>query len=140
MSFNKVILEGNLGKDPETRYTQGGDAVCNFSIATTERWTKDGEKKEKTEWHNIVIFGKLAEIAEKYLRKGFRVLLEGKLQTRKWEKDGVTRYTTEVVVSQVDLIDFPDDGERAEPVAKPAAKPKAAKPKGGDELDDDIPF
>jgi len=140
MSFNKVILEGNLGKDPETRYTQGGDAVCNFSVATTERWTKDGEKKEKTEWHNIVIFGKLAEIAAKYLRKGFRVLLEGKLQTRKWEKDGVTRYTTEVVVSQIDLIDFPDDEERGEPAAKPAAKSKAAKPKGGDELDDDIPF
>ena len=98
-SVNKVILIGNLGKDPEMRRMNSGDAVANLTVATSENWTKDGERKEKTEWHRVVIFGKLAEIAEKYLRKGSKVYLEGQLQTRKWQdKDGQDKYTTEVVL------------------------------------------
>ena len=98
---NKVILVGHLGKDPEVRYTPDGRGVCNFTMATTETW-KDkntGEKREKTEWHRVVVFGKLAEICGEYLSKGKQVYIEGKLQTRKWQgQDGQDRYTTEVVV------------------------------------------
>ena len=96
-SINKVILIGNLGADPEVRYTQGGQAVCNFNIATNERW-KDktsGQPEERTEWHRVVVWGKLAELCRDYLAKGRTVYLEGRLQTRKWEKDGQTKYTTE---------------------------------------------
>ena len=97
---NKVILVGRLGNDPETRYAQSGDAITNISLATSETWKdkQSGERKEKTEWHRVVFFGKVAEIAGEYLRKGSECYLEGKLQTREWEKDGVKRYTTEVVV------------------------------------------
>lgn len=101
--LNKVMLIGNLGADPDTRYTQAGDPVCNIRVATSERW-KDrntGEPREKTEWHRVVIFGKLAEIATEYLRKGSKVYLEGKLVTRKWQdRDGNDRWTTEVVLEQ----------------------------------------
>ena len=99
MSVNKVILVGNLGQTPELKYTPSGQAVCNLSIATNEAWTgKDGQKQEKTEWHRLVLFGKLAELAGQYLQKGRQVYIEGKLQTRSWQdKDGQTRYTTEVV-------------------------------------------
>lgn len=96
--LNKVQLIGRLGKDPETKHLDGGRSVSNFSIATSETW-KDkvtGEKKEATEWHNIVVWGALAGVAEKYLKKGSQIYVEGKLRTRSWEKDGVTRYTTEV--------------------------------------------
>lgn len=98
--INKVILVGTLGQDPTVRYAQNGDAVTNISAATSEQWKdKQGKKQEKTEWHNIVIFGKLAEVAGEYLRKGSQVYIEGKLQTRKWQdKQGQDRYTTEVVV------------------------------------------
>ncbi|BBO83571.1 single-stranded DNA-binding protein [Desulfosarcina ovata] len=99
--INKVILVGNLGRDPEIRYTPDGRAVANFSIATSETWTdkNSGERREKTEWHRIVVFGKLAEICGEYLSKGRQVYIEGKLQTRKWQgQDGQDRYTTEVVV------------------------------------------
>ncbi len=101
-SVNKVIIVGNLGRDPEVRTMQNGDKVANFSVATSERW-KDrntGEMQERTEWHRIVIFGRTAEIAEKYLRKGAKVYIEGQLQTRKWEdkQSGQERYTTEVVI------------------------------------------
>jgi single-strand DNA-binding protein len=105
-SVNKVILIGNLGSDPTTRTMPSGDMVANFSIATSERWTgKDGNKEEKTEWHRIVAFRKLAEICSKYLFKGKQVYIEGRLQTRKWEdRDGVTRYTTEVVAGQMVML------------------------------------
>ena len=99
MSVNKVILVGHLGQNPEIKYTPAGQAVCNVSLATNESWTgKDGQKQEKTEWHRIVLFGKLAELAGQYLQKGRQIYLEGKLQTRSWQdKEGQTRYTTEVV-------------------------------------------
>ena len=98
-SLNKVILVGNLGQDPDVRSMQNGDKVANLSIATSENWKdQSGQRQERTEWHRVVIFGKVAEIAERYLKKGSKVLIEGHLQTRKWEKDGKTNYTTEVVV------------------------------------------
>lgn len=104
-SVNKVILVGNLGRDPEVRFMPNGEAVCNFSIATTENWKdKSGAKQEKTEWHNIVMYRKLAEIAGEYLKKGRPVYVEGRLQTRKWEKDGVTRYTTEIIADQMQML------------------------------------
>ena len=105
-SVNKVILIGNLGSDPESRTMPSGDMVVNFNIATSERWTgKDGNKEEKTEWHRIVAFRKLAEICSEYLFKGKQVYIEGRLQTRKWEdREGVTRYTTEVVADQMVML------------------------------------
>jgi single-strand DNA-binding protein len=105
--INKVILVGRLGRDPEMKYFQSGDAVCNFSIATSDTWKdKDsGEKKEKTEWHRIVTYRKLAETCGKYLSKGSLVFIEGKLQTRSWEKDGVTRYTTEIEALNMQMLD-----------------------------------
>ena len=101
-SVNKVILLGNLGRDPETRYTTGGDAVTNLNIATSEQWKdKSGEKQERTEWHRVVLFGRQAEIAGEYLKKGRSVYIEGRLQTRKYtDKDGVEKYSTEVVLQQ----------------------------------------
>ncbi len=110
-SVNKVILVGNLGRDPEVRFMPNGEAVCNFSIATTENWKdKSGVKQEKTEWHNIVMYRKLAEIAGEYLKKGRPVYIEGRLQTRKWEKDGVTRYTTEIVGDNMQMLGSKDGG------------------------------
>jgi len=103
---NKVILVGNLGNDPELRYTRGGTPVCNFSIATSDQWTdkESGEKREKTEWHRIVAWRRLAEICGEYLNKGRQVYIEGKLQTRSWEKEGITRYTTEIVAADVQFL------------------------------------
>ena len=105
-SVNKVILLGNLGRDPETRYTTGGDAVCNLSIATSEQWKdKNGEKQERTEWHRVVLFGRQAEIAGEYLKKGRSVYVEGRLQTRKWQdKEGADRYSTEIVADRVQFV------------------------------------
>lgn len=110
--LNKVILIGNLGKDPEIRYTQQGLAVVNFSLATTESWTdrNTGERQDKTEWHRIVVFGKQAETCEKYLSKGKQVYIEGRLQTRSWEKEGQTHYTTEIVVSNFMFLGSRDNG------------------------------
>lgn len=104
--INKVILIGNLGKDPEVRYSQTGTSIASFSIATTETWKKqDGSKEEQTEWHKIVAFGRLGEICGEYLSKGSKVYLEGRLQTRKWEdKDGNTRYTTEIVAREMKML------------------------------------
>jgi len=104
--INKVILIGNLGKDPEIRYTQSGAAVVNFSIATTERWKgQDGQQQEQTEWHNIVAWKRLAEICSEFLSKGSKVYIEGKLQTRKWQdKDGNDRYTTEIVARDMQML------------------------------------
>lgn len=104
-SVNKVILMGGLGRDPEVRYMPNGEAVANFSIATTETWKdKQGARQEKTEWHNIVTYRKLAEIVGEYLKKGSQIYLEGKLQTRKWEKDGITRYSTEIIMDEMKML------------------------------------
>ena len=140
---NKVILIGNLGKDPEMRYTQSGTAVANFSLATTDSWTgKDGNKEERTEWHNIVAWARLAEICSQYLTKGRQVYIEGRIQTRKWEdKDGNTRYTTEIVAQNMQMLgsrgegggDF--GGEYAGGGGGPAPGPDNA-----GVTDDDIPF
>jgi len=150
-SVNKVILIGNLGRDPETRYTTGGDAVTNIRIATTDTWKdKNGEKQERTEWHTVVFFGRQAEIAGEYLKKGRQVYVEGRLQTRKWQdKEGQDRYTTEIVADRMQMLGnregsgapAPELAERttaAEPRA--AAKTGAAAKRNVDDLDDDIPF
>jgi single-strand DNA-binding protein len=149
-SVNKVILIGNLGRDPETRYMPDGGAVTNVSIATTETWKdKNGEKQEKTEWHRVAFFGKLAEIAGEYLKKGSQVYVEGRLQTRKWQdKDGQDKYTTEIIADRMQMLgsrqgmgggDRDPGGERE---SRPAAKPAGAKPAGSkfDDFEDDIPF
>lgn len=144
MSINKVILVGRLGKDPEIRYMPNGEAVCNFSLATSESWKdKAGEKQEKTEWHNIVIYRKLAEIAGEYLKKGSLVYLEGKLQTRKWQtKEGQDRYTTEIIVNEMQMLGGkqgqPDQQEQPVPKEKPT-QPKQ-QTEGFGNFDDDIPF
>lgn len=139
-SVNKVILIGNLGNDPEIRYTPSGAAVANFNIATNESWnSKEGKKEERTEWHKIVVWSKLAELCGEYLSKGRTVYVEGRLQTREWnDKDGNKRYTTEVVAQTIQFLGGPM-GERG---AKPAASRASA---GGEEaapleVEDDIPF
>ncbi len=139
-SVNKVILVGNLGRDPETRYMPNGDPVCTFSIATTDNWKdKQGVKQERTEWHNIVIYRKLAEIAQQYLKKGRPVYIEGSLHTRKWEKDGITRYTTEIIATSMQMLgskgSAPDNSS-----APPPQTPTASSTPAVDEFEDDIPF
>jgi len=149
--INKVILVGNLGKDPEVRYTPDGRAIANVTLATSESW-KDkntGQQQEKTEWHRVVIFGKLAEIAGEYLKKGSQVYFEGKLQTRKWtDQSGQERYTTEVVIDgfsgQMQMLGGRSGGEssfassnQASPAPNQAPQPA---PVIDDEFDDDIPF
>jgi single-strand DNA-binding protein len=110
--YNKLTIVGYLGADPEVRYTTSGTAVCNFRVATSERWVKDGETQEHTEWHRIVVWGKSGENAEKYLRKGSLVLCEGQLRTRPWEdRDGATRYTTEVIVNLWKKLSRDSDGD-----------------------------
>lgn len=162
-SVNKVILIGNLGRDPEVRYAPSGAAICNVTIATSRQW-KDktsGERQEETEWHRVVFYDRLAEIAGEYLKKGRPVYVEGRLKTRKWtDKDGVEKYTTEVIADQMQLLGgreggaggagggggMEDGGGAAAPRQAPAARPApagkpAAKPAGGfDDMDDDIPF
>jgi len=154
-SINKVILIGNLGADPETRYLPSGDAVTNIRIATTDTWKdKSGEKQEHTEWHRIAFFGKLAEIAGEYLKKGSPVYIEGRIRTRKWQdKEGQDRYSTEIVADRMQLLGGRGGGSGSESMARePAAASgeggaKASPPKKGggggggfDEMDDDIPF
>ena len=131
-SVNKVILVGNLGRDPELRFTGNGNPVANFTIATSSNWTgKDGQKQERTEWHRIVVWGKQAEICGQYLVKGKQVFIEGSLQTRSWEdRDGNKRYTTEVRAMRVLMLGKPEGKSQAEPA--PPADP--------DFSDDDIPF
>lgn len=113
-SLNKVLLIGNLGRDPETRFMPNGNAVCNFSIATTESWKdkQSGQKQEKTEWHNISMYGRLAEIAGQYLKKGSSVYIEGRLQTRKWQdkQTGADRYTTEIIADEMKMLGGRGDG------------------------------
>ncbi len=150
-SVNKVILIGNLGADPETRYLPSGDAVANIRIATTDVWKdKSGEKQEHTEWHRVAFFGKLAEIAGEYLKKGSPVYIEGRIRTRKWQdKEGQDRYSTEIVADRMQLLGSRGGGTESgarEPKpaaaeagggAKPAAKKSGA---SFDDMDDDIPF
>jgi single-strand DNA-binding protein len=152
MSVNKVILIGRLGKDPETRYMPNGDAVTNATLATSESWKdKSGEKQEKTEWHNLVVYRRLAEVMGEYCKKGSQLYIEGKLQTRKWEKDGVTRYTTEIIVNEMTMLGGKRDESAGSQQAAPAhnhegsaaSKPapqKQARDKSFDNFDDDIPF
>ena len=149
MSVNKVILIGRLGKDPETRYMTSGEAVTNCTLATSENWKdKSGEKQERTEWHNLVFYRRLAEIAGEYLKKGSQIFVEGKIQTRKWQdKEGKDRYTTEIVVNEMQMLGGKSGGSSSfEVVDKPAASSSASKPSpaaaggGFDNFDDDIPF
>ena len=155
-SVNKVILVGNLGRDPEVRRMPSGDAVANLSVATSEQWNdrQSGERRERTEWHRVVIFGKLAEIAENYLHKGSKVYLEGQLQTRKWQdQSGQDRYSTEVVLrgfnGHMSMLDGRGNGAAMRnggqgPVQEASAPP--GDPRGGGfdaagaDMDDDIPF
>ena len=151
-SVNKVILVGNLGKDPETRYAPSGDAVTNIVVATTETW-KDkasGEKREATEWHRVVFFGKLAEIAGQYLKKGSQVYLEGKLKTRKWQdKDGQDRFTTEINADEMKMLGSKGDGQQQEgqrpqqtqqrPPANTQRQPQG-QAGGFSDFEDSIPF
>ena len=148
-SVNKAIIIGNLGKDPEMRYMPSGDAICNFSLATTDSWKdKNGEKQEKTEWHRISMFGKLAEIAGEYLKKGSQVYVEGRIQTRKWtNKEGQDQYTTEIVADKMQMLGGRSGGggNSFEVVEKPSSGAGSAKQaaKGGgdfDNFEDDIPF
>ena len=149
-SVNKVILVGNLGRDPETRYMPDGAAITNASVATSFQWNDkaSGEKKEETEWHRVVFRQKLAEIAGEYLKKGSQVYIEGRLRTRKWQdKDGQEKYTTEIIAERMQML-----GSRSgagEPRGAPAIESKAAEPKGAaakkpagkfDDMEDDIPF
>ncbi|MDA9913530.1 single-stranded DNA-binding protein [Methylophilaceae bacterium] len=155
-SVNKVILMGNLGRDPEVRFMPNGDAVCNFSIATTDSWKdKAGERQEKTEWHNIVMYRRLAEIAGEYLKKGRPVYLEGRLQTRKWQtKEGQDRYTTEIIADSMQMLGGRDGAPAQDSQPSPQLEAKdefdqtpsrnseASSSSGNpfDEFEDDIPF
>lgn len=147
MSVNKVILVGRLGKDPEIRYTAGGKAVANFSIATDETYTKDGERVKNTEWHRIVLWDKLAEIAEQYLTKGSLVYLEGKIQSRKYEdKEGVERYSFDIVCNTLKMLGGGEQKSEEKPAQKPTQKRSVKRtpepePAADVEIDDsDIPF
>lgn len=158
-SLNKAILIGNLGRDPEMRYMQSGEAIANIAVATTETWKdKGGERQEKTEWHRVSAFGKLAEIIGQYLKKGAQVYIEGKIQTRKWtDKDGQDRYTTEIVAHEMKMLggrrddDDSDDRPTKEQQRNREAARSAPPMRGGkggasggsngfDGMDDDIPF
>ena len=163
-SVNKVILIGNLGKDPEVRYAPSGSAICNIALATSRQW-KDktsGERQEETEWHRVVFFDRMAEVAGEYLKKGKSVYIEGRLKSRKWtDKDGVEKYTTEIMADRMEMLGSRegggggggagaggDDGmsaaaaPRSTPAPRPApvSKPAAKSATGFDDMDDDIPF
>lgn len=155
---NKVILIGNVGGDPETRYLPNGNAVTNITLATTDSWKdkQTGQQQERTEWHRVVFFGKLAEIAGEYLKKGGQCYIEGRLQTREWEKDGVKRYTTEIVVDMNGTLQLlggrgGNSGDDAPRAQRPQREPQQAAPRQPapasaqpapdyDSFDDDIPF
>src|SRR5438128_1092120 len=156
-SVNKVILIGNLGRDPETRYMPDGGAITNISIATTDKWKdKAGEMQEKTEWHRVAFFGKLAEIAGEYLKKGSQVYVEGRLQTRKWQdKDGQDKYMTEIVANQMQMLGSRQGmggagaraaeaggagGEGPAGGSRPASRAPAKSGGKFDDFEDDIPF
>ena len=139
--INKVILIGNLGAEPETRYTAGGDAVTNIRLATSDTWKdrQSGERKERTEWHAVVFFRRLAEIAGEYLHKGSRVYIEGSLRTRKWQtSDGQDRYTTEIVANDMQMLDSRSNGQQ--PAVRTQTRPAPLVSPGPADFDDDIPF
>lgn len=143
--INKVILVGNLGQDPDTRYMPSGSAVTNLRIATSEQWKdkQTGEQKERTEWHNVAMFGRLAEIAAEYLRKGSQVYIEGKLRTRKWQdKQGNDRWTTEVIADEMQMLGGRGGGGGPAPMSSQDSSPPGGNypDSGGGEFDDDIPF
>ena len=156
-SVNKVIVLGNLGRDPEVKYTANGAAICNVTIATSRQWKdkQSGDRQEETEWHRVVFYDRLAEIAGEYLKKGRPVYVEGRLKTRKWtDKEGVERYTTEIVATEMQLLggrdgagapgggeDMPAAAPRSAPAPRaPASKPASKPASGFDDMDDDIPF
>lgn len=153
--INRVILIGNLGGDPETRYLPNGNAVTNLTLATSDSWKdKQGQKQERTEWHRVSLFGKIAEIAGQYLAKGSKVYIEGRLQTREWEKDGIKRYTTEIIVDMggtMQMLDSRGDNaeapaQRPQQPARQRSAPQANAQAGAqpepdyDSFEDDIPF
>jgi len=145
--INKVIIIGNLGADPEVRYMPSGGAVTNVTIATSENWKdkQTGEQQERTEWHRVVFFNRLAEIAGEYLRKGSKIYIEGSLRTRKWQdQSGVERYTTEIVANEMQMLDSKGAGGQASPSplsqAKSAPAESATAMSVNEEFDDDIPF
>ena len=147
---NKVILVGNLGADPETRYTAGGSAVTNVRLATTDAWKdkQSGEQQERTEWHRVVFWGRLAEIAAEYLRKGSQIYVEGRIQTRKWQdKDGQDRWSTEIVGNEMQMLGGRGGGQSAPPdfdggqsEDSGASRGSAKKAAAVEDFDDDIPF
>ncbi len=149
---NKVILVGNCGSDPETRYLPSGGAVTNITVATSESWKdkQSGQQQERTEWHRVVFFNKLAEIAGEYLHKGSKVYLEGSLRTRQWEKEGIKRYTTEIVASDMQMLDSrsgsdsnPGSSGAARTSSAPSQPPASSNDSQSasfDDFDDDIPF
>jgi single-strand DNA-binding protein len=143
--INKVILVGNLGADPETRYMPSGSAVTNLSIATSESWKdkQTGEQKDRTEWHKVAMFNRLAEIAAEYLRKGSQVYIEGKLRTRKWQdKNGQDRWTTEIIADEMQMLGGRGGGGGSAPMSsgQDSGPPSAPPQSGPDDFDDDIPF
>lgn len=152
-SFNKVTLIGNLGRDPETRFMPSGDAIANIAVATTDKW-KDkatGEQKEATEWHRVAFFGKLAEIAGRYLKKGSQVYIEGKLRTRKYtDKDGVEKFSTEITADTMIMLGGKSDGQQSQQPAaqqrnayadaRGQAQPQQQRASQHPDMDDDIPF
>lgn len=143
---NKAIVVGNVGQDPEVRYMPNGNAVANISVATSESW-KDkntGDQQERTEWHRVVFFNRLAEIVEQYVNKGSKLYVEGRLQTRSWEQDGVKRHTTEIVASEMQMLDSRSaDSNQGHTTNQPSNQPvaqSAPPPANFDNFDDDIPF
>ena len=142
-SVNKAILVGHLGKDPEVRYTPGGDPVTTFSLATSDSWKdREGNRQEQTEWHRVVTFGKLAEICGQYLKKGKLAYVEGRIQTRNWEdKEGVKRYTTEIVANSMTMLGKRDDEVGGGGGSTPPPPQQGSAPSGGNmDDDDDLPF
>ncbi len=140
---NKVIVVGNLGQDPDTKYLPSGSAVTNISVATSESWKdkQTGEKKERTEWHRVAAFGRLAEIMAEYLRKGSQVYIEGKLRTRKWQdKNGNDRYTTEIIADQMQMLGGRQESKLAPTPQAPQPQPQPQPEPGPDDFDDEIPF
>ena len=145
--INKVILVGNLGREPEVKFSSDGKAIANLAVATSESWTDKttGQKQEKTEWHRVVIFGRLADIAQKYLHKGSKVYIEGQLRTRSWDQNGEKKYTTEVVLSGFNSALQMLNKVTGEPQCEPEigdldVAPEKIQPVPADEFDDDIPF
>ncbi len=140
--INKAIIVGRLGQDPEVRYTADGTAVASFSVATSENWKdkETGDKRERTEWHRIVAWRRLGEICGEYLSKGRQVYVEGRIQTRSWEKDGVTRYTTEIIASDVQFLGGRDAGDGNNRSFSSPPQPQGPDTTYQDSSDDDIPF